>query len=116
MTGVFTLAGSRTKMKQIKVLLHKVPINISQCMGEEETIIYTADFPKDMSVDVKICGVRFKEGEDNLPWTEAVLFKDGCEISHTDPAEEIEGEWLLYDEADEYVVNMKTNPGRAVIL
>lgn len=66
MTGAFMLAGSRTKMKQIKVLLHKVPINTFQCMGEEETIIHTVDFHNDI-VDVKICGVSSKKGKTTFP-------------------------------------------------
>lgn len=94
-------------MNRINEILHKVPENASECMGEEETIAYTVEFNHDIEVDVKVCGVRFEAEEENLPWTEAVLFKGGCEISHTDSAKEIEGEWILSDGNDEYVVNVK---------
>lgn len=99
-----------SEMDRINQLLHEEPKSASDCMGEDETIIYTVDFPNDMSVDVKVCGVQFEEGSDNLPWTEAVLFKAGYEISCTEPAEEIKGEWILYDGEDEYVVNVQEIP------
>nr|WP_217936893.1 hypothetical protein [Enterocloster clostridioformis] len=99
-----------SELKRINQLLHEEPESPCDCMGVDETIIYTVNFPNDMSVDVKICGVQFEEGNDNLPWTEAVLFKEGYEISSTEPAEEIKGEWILFDGEDEYIVNVKEKP------
>lgn len=101
------------EMDQVNKLLHNVPANASECMGEAETRIYTACFQNGMSADVKVCGVRFEEESDNLPWTEAVLYNGSCEISRTDPGEEIEGEWTLYDGEDEYVVNVKAGLKRS---
>lgn len=99
-----------SEMERINQLLHEVPRDASECMGEDETIMYTIDFPNNMSVDVKVCGVQFEDGNENLPWTEAVLFKDGYEISCTEPAEEIKGEWILFDGEDKYIVNVMEDP------
>lgn len=103
------LSIESSEMERINQLLHEEPESASDCMGEDETIIYTVDFPNDMSVDIKICGVQFEEGSENLPWTEGVLFKKGCEVSFTEPAEEIEGEWILCDGKDEYIVYVNVN-------
>ena len=94
------------KAKHIDHLLEHVPSNAEECMGEDETIVFTADFPEGMAVDVKICGVQYREGEDNWPWTEAVLFRNGCEVCCTEPREEFFGEWALSDGDNEYIVNV----------
>ena len=94
------------KAKHIVHLLERVPSNAEECMNEDETITFTADFPEGMAVDVKVCGVQYREGEDNRPWTEAVLFKNGSEVCCTEPGENFFGEWVLEDGENKYIVTI----------
>lgn len=89
---------------QVRKLLNTIPSCPEACMGEEETITYTIKFENEIEMDIKICGVKFMEGEANLPWTEAVLFKGGSEFTCSEPSDEIEGEWSLQAGEDEYTV------------
>ena len=58
-------------------------------------------------MDIKCCGVQYEEGGVNTAWTEAVLFKNGSEVCHSEPNEGFFGEWTLETNGDEYVVNVK---------
>lgn len=71
------------------------PKSQEECLSEDETITYTAIFDEHYEMDIKCCGVQFSEGESNLAWTEAVLFKDGCAVAMTEPSDTFEGEWEL---------------------
>ena len=71
-------------------------------MGEDDTFTKTARFGDGYEMDIKICGVEFEEGGDNRPYTEAVLFKDGCEVACTEPDECFFGEWVLEDNGKEF--------------
>lgn len=51
----------------------------------DSTMSFTADFGNGIEMNVKLCGVDYETGGDNRPWTEAVLFRNGSEIAHTDP-------------------------------
>lgn len=73
-------------------------------LGEDETITYTARFDNGIEMDIKICGVHFKENEDNTPWTEAVLFDHGCEVCCTEPSDSFFGEWELEIDGTVYKV------------
>lgn len=57
-------------------------------------------------MDIKCCGISYEEGGDNTAWTEAVLFKDGCEIAVSDPSDNYFETWTLYDGDTEYVVEV----------
>lgn len=59
-------------------------------MGEGDTIFQTARFADGMEMDVKLCGAQ-----DDTPWTEAVLFKDGSEVCCSEPGEAYDGHWTL---------------------
>lgn len=79
-------------------------------LSEDNTISFTADFGEGMEMDIKVCGVQYQEEEDNSAWTEAVLFKNGSEVSHTDVCDEILGEWICEDhDGNQYVVNVKVS-------
>lgn len=91
---------------QIDYTLEHVPTRAEECMGEDETISCTANFPNGMAVDVKVCGVQYREGEDNRPWTEAVLFRNGSEVCCTEPGENFFGEWILEDDENKYIVTI----------
>ena len=79
-------------------------------MGEDSTIVYTARFDDGMEMDIKVCGVQFREGENNRPWTEAVLFRDGSEVACTEPAEDYFGLWEIEYEGVKYSVLVKPDP------
>lgn len=91
--------------KRILELLTKEPSCEEECMNEDEILFYTVSFGNKMEMDIKICGVAYEEGGDNLPWMEAVLFEDGHEVGCTDVSDEqdILGEWLIEYNGDEYV-------------
>ena len=83
------------KAERIRYLLEHEPKTEKECMPEDEVITYTADFGNGFEMDVKICGVQYQEGQDNLPWTEAVLFYEGEEIACSEPSENFFGVWGL---------------------
>lgn len=91
---------------QIDYAIEHVPTCAEECMGEDETFSCTANFPNGMAVDVKVCGVQYREGEDNRPWTEAVLFRNGSEVCCTEPGENFFGEWALEDNENKYIVSI----------
>lgn len=81
--------------QQIGHILIHVPESEKDCFGEDETYVETIKFDDGMEMDVKVCGVQFAEGEQNLPWTEAVLFDHGSEVACTEPGECFFGFWKL---------------------
>ncbi len=85
------------------------PKNQDGCLSEDETITETATFPDGVEMDIKCCGVQYKEGEKNLAWTEAVLFQNGCEICCSEISDEFFGEWELEALGNTYVVTAKKN-------
>ncbi len=77
-------------------------------INEDESYVVTAVFDNDIEMDVKCCGVRYDpENISNTMWTEAVLFKNGCEVSSTPPDSTFDGEWLICYEGNEYVTVIK---------
>ena len=93
--------------KYINNVLTTEPKSEADCMGEDNTIVYTARFDDCMEMDIKVCGVQFREGENNLPWTEAVLFRYGSEVACTEPAEDYFGLWEIEYEGVKYSVLVK---------
>ena len=80
---------SKEDVNRINHYLHNEPTDETECLGEDVTIVYTAVFDNGIEMDIKCCGVQYQEGESNTAWTEAVLFKDGNEVAHTEPDEDI---------------------------
>lgn len=74
-------------------------LGVTDGMGEDDTIVNTVEFDNGIEIDVKLCGC-----DDDYPWTEAVLFKDGMEVCFTDPHDLYFGEWDFQYRGDEYVV------------
>ena len=97
---------SHEEAEIINHYLHDEPKNQSECLGEDETIIHTVVFDNGIEMDIKCCGVQFEEGESNLAWTEAVLFKGGSQVCCTEVSDEYFGEWMLEYNGDEYVVKV----------
>lgn len=90
----------------INKYLREEPKSESECLGEDETVSVTAKFNNGIEMDIKCCGVQFEEGGSNTAWTEAVLFRNGSQISCTDVCDTFEGEWELEDGDDVYCVNI----------
>ena len=76
------------------------------CLGEDETITYSYSFGGGFEVDIKCCGVRYREGECNTAWCEAVLFENGHERCCVDGGDAFFGEWELEYGGDVYVVDL----------
>jgi hypothetical protein len=102
-----TIYVSKAKLNLLNKYLTVEPKNKSECFGEDNTISVTANFGNGMEMDIKCCGVQYREGESNLAWTEAVLFKNGSEVCCSEPAAEFEGDWELECDGDEYVVHVE---------
>ena len=60
------LRVSKEEAEMINHYLHDEPIDQSECFGEDETIVHTVSFENGIEMDIKCCGVQFKEGESNL--------------------------------------------------
>lgn len=74
--------------------------------SEDETFTKTAVFDNSYEMDIKCCGVQYEDGNTNACWTEAVLFRNGSEVTHSDVGDEFVGEWHLVSDDDEYIVNV----------
>lgn len=92
----------KEEAKRIDYLLSHEPKDASECFGEDEIISYTAKYKDGMEMDIKLCGVQYEEGSSNLPWTEAVLFKDGTEVSCCEPSDEFFGKWMFWYNGNHY--------------
>lgn len=102
-----TIFIDASKAKVINRYLHEEPATEDECLGEDYVYACTVKFNNDVEMDIKCCGVQFRESESNLAWTEAVLFEDGSQVCCTEPEAEFFGEWALEHDGDEYVVFVK---------
>ena len=100
--NLFTLEATieipQSEVKYLTKLLQEEPKDESECLGEDETISYTAHFADGNEMDVKVCGVQYREGEGetNTAWSEAVLFNsNGCEIGCSDAGDDLLGDWEM---------------------
>ena len=99
-----TLRIPREEARHIQYLLTHKPKDESECMGEEETVVYTVNFGNSYEMDIKLCGVQYEEGGYNLPWTEAVLFHNASEVACSEPDDEFFGHWTLEHQGTEFHV------------
>ena len=90
-----TITVPKKILETINRYLTVEPANESECLSENETIVYTADFGGGIEMDIKCCGVQYSEGDSNLAWAEAVLFRDGCELCHSEVSDVFDGVWEL---------------------
>ena len=80
----------------IDAILEKEPACEAECFGEDDNITYTADLGNGYEMDVSVYGVQYDpENTSNLPWTEAVLFRNGSEVMCSEPDAEFFGDWTL---------------------
>ena len=92
----------KEEMEYINSLLGMTGKKIYDKYGlhRDESIIYTASFEDGIEVDIKV--VICEEAE--TPYVEGILFKDGREITFTEPADSLEGEWNFEVDGEEYTV------------
>ena len=83
------------------------PKSEEDCLPDGCQMVRTAEFDNGYEMDVKLCGVCYEEGGCNTAWTEAVLFKNRCEVACTDVADEYTGEWELEHDGNKFVVEVK---------
>ena len=98
---VQTIKIANTEMQLINNLLNMTGDEIYQKYGykRDETITHTAKFPNGIEADIKlvIC-------EEGTPYTEGVLFHNGCELICTEPNCTYDGEWDFEYDGTEYTV------------
>ena len=83
------------------------PQRVEDSLGEDSTIIHSVVFNNGYSADVKCCGVKWHDGQNNSAWTEAILYDDkGYQVDFSEPESTFEGQWQLESETDYYVVNI----------
>ena len=93
-----TIYISKESLRKINEYLTLEPTSVSECLSEDETISYSADFDNGYEMDIKCCGVQYDPDEpSNLAWSEAVLFHNGSEVCRTEPVDLFEGDWELSD-------------------
>lgn len=80
-------------------IINRYLTDASSPQGEDNTISKTAVFPDGMEVDVKCCGC-----DDDVSWTEAVLFDHGSEVCCTEPCSSFLGKWEIEHDGIRYVV------------
>lgn len=98
----------KRQMMQINRYLNIEPTCEDECFGENETITNTAVFSDNIEMDIKCCGVRYdKNATSNTAYTEAVLFKNGCEVCCSEPSDEYTGTWTLEYNNDKYTVTVE---------
>ena len=93
---------NRIKVDEVKLTKREVNF-CNKCLNEvilteDETLVWTAIFGDGFEMDIKLCGA-----DEEVAWTEAVLFKDGSEIACTDCMDEILGEWELEHDYVAYI-------------
>ena len=93
-------------LEQINRYLATEPKSADECLGEDGAIVYTANFGDGYEMDIKCCGVRYFEGDANMPWTEAVLFLNGSELRCSEPSEDFEGEWVITYGGEDFIVDI----------
>ena len=98
---VQTITLSHKEMEQIKDLLHLTGDEIREKYGykRDDAIVHTVKFPDEIEIDIKlvIC-------EHDTPYTEGVLFQNGCEQTGTGPMDTYEGKWRFHFKNTEYIV------------
>ena len=99
------LVIDKAEADKIKKFLAE-PKSEEECLGEDFTYIHSVTFKNGLEADIKICGVQYEEGGYNAPYTEAVLFKNGCEVSCTDVECVFFGRWILKYDGDLYLVDV----------
>lgn len=106
MTYKQTIRVKPTRLNKIRHYLEVQPTDEAECLSEDEVFTETAIFENGITMDIKCCGVQYQEGESNLAWTEAVLFRNGSELTHSDVESEFEGDWELNYGNDKYIVHV----------
>lgn len=99
-------------LRYLERLLAKEPMGQEDCLLENETVTYTASFGSGMEMDVKVCGVHYREGESNRAWSEAVLFEYGKEVAFTGPGDYIRGRWSIPYKGVEYTTLIRKKRSR----
>lgn len=70
-------------------------------LTEDDTLVWGASFGNGFEMDIKLCGA-----DEEVAWTEAVLFKDGFEVGCTDCMDEILGMWEIDYDNVAYITNV----------
>lgn len=95
---------------QIKGLLTREPTSASECLGEDEpTISYSASFDDGRSVTIRVHGVKYGQGQSNLPYVQVTLEDaDESDIETTEPDGTFFGDWTFEaEDGQTYVAHVR---------
>ena len=107
MRFVKTIYITESEANIINKYLTREPEGPSECFGEDCSISNTIHFDGGVEMRVMLCGVQYREGGSNLAWTQAVLYKDGIELTFTEPEDEYLGEWICCYRGNEYIAHVE---------
>lgn len=91
------IAIPKEEAAKIRKLLSKKPL------GENQKQVYLADFHDGISMNIEIHGSK----EDALPYTKAVLFKDGIQVNASLKSIRFFREWSLEHNGTTYTASIK---------
>lgn len=85
------------------------PKSKEDLLRKGNSIVVTGKFPDGLEMDVRCYGVEFDEAnniEDNAAWAEAILYKNGYKVCHSEPKTEFLGRWELTYNENRYVFDI----------
>lgn len=95
-----------------RYLAHE-PEDENECLPENVTYTVTAKFDDGKLMDIKCCGVQYREGDHNTAWTEAVLFDyNGAELCCTEPEDFFTGTWEIEYDGNTYTAVVEREKAR----
>lgn len=77
-----------------------------KALKQGERIRETVQFGRHIEMDICICGVEFIKGDDNRPYTEAILYDDSQEVDHSEAYEHFFGIWSLSHNGKTYTAEL----------
>ena len=90
-----------TDLNKLDHMLTVEPVNENDFndnyMHADDVFSITVKFSDGTEMEIKCCGVRYAPEGSNTAWAEAVLFKNGSEIIHSNPRDRYRGEWEMTD-------------------
>lgn len=73
-------------------------------LKRDETITYTANFEDGYEVDIKLVICE----DESKPYTEAVLFNNGSEVTCSEPEGDMLGDWELETDTTKFIIHIIT--------
>lgn len=102
-----TLRLTPKRANFINKTLATEPKTSAECLTENETLSDDIAFDNGIIFAIDLCGVKFNENENNLPWTQTMLLdSSGHAVAYTEPDSEYLGKYELEYNDDTYIVTV----------